>query len=138
MALDMNNLLTGQVRNKVESMLSTGDAEDIARAVSAVAYMKGWNGSMEDNPVVEMQKRKVVVRLAEEISAEVQAGTIDMLCDPAVAVTGTTARESDMDLYGVEIDDELLDATDLPEDPRDYDIFDDVDAEEYDESKGIV
>lgn len=137
MALDMENLLTPTIKSKIESLLSTGDAEDIARAVAVVAFEKGWNGSLNDDPVIEMQKRTVIIKLTEQVTEQVSSGEMKMLADAAVMTTGTTARESDEDLLGFVLDDDALaEIAKMPELPED-EKFTDEEADDYVEDDGL-
>lgn len=137
MALDMQNLLTPSVKSKIEPLLSTGDAEDIARAVAVIAFEKGWNGSLEDDPVIEMQKRTAIITLTEEVSEKVRSGEMKMLGDPSVVTTGTTARETDEELLGFVLDDNALaEIARLPE-LVEEEKFVDKEADDYVEDEGL-
>lgn len=138
MALDMDNLLTPEVTYKLETMLSTGDTDDIARAVKTVAFDKGWVSNLSDSPLVEMQKRTALIRLCEQTEAAVADGKLRMLADPESSSTGTTARETDEDIYGIEMDDDYLTAAEKMPDNPDGGRYSNAKPDEYDESAGII
>lgn len=100
----MSDILTNEIKAKIEDRLLSDDPEDIVAALSATIFELGWNGDPSDSEVVGMVKQRKTLDLIHAAEDGIEDGTI--IPRATATVTGTTAREDETTLYGMEAPDE--------------------------------
>lgn len=103
----MSDILTDEIKTKIEDRLLSDDPEDIVAALSATIFELGWNGDPADSDVAAMAKQRRVLDLIHAAEDGIENGKI--IPRATATVTGSMAHEDEDALYGVEMpdDDEL-------------------------------